>query len=142
MGIQEWVRWSRTDLDSQERSRLMATLTAAQKRELVAKRYIWSKDVGVIWTAADGSLHRARFTHGRPFTTALGEFYINSGGSVWQISERPPNPATTPGLGAGIDSRGARLASGATGGACTSSPPRPGAPRGGSQEPRVIRVAP
>ena len=107
MGTQEWVRWSRTDLDSQERSRLMATLTADQKRDLVQKHYLWLKSVGVIWTAADGGLHRARFTHGRPFTTATAEFYINSGGTVWEIPKRSRTQRRCPDS-AGVSPSGTR----------------------------------
>ena len=81
----EWIDWTRTRLQPQEREDLLAALTPEQKANLLEHYYVWVKGVGVLWKPPDGALRRARFTHGTHFQTQRGEFCIDSNGSVGEL---------------------------------------------------------
>jgi hypothetical protein len=77
----QWLEWTRTRLQPQEREALLAALTPQQKPLLLEHDYVWVEGVGVLWKPAHGdSLRRASFTHGTHFETQHGGFYIDSDG--------------------------------------------------------------
>jgi hypothetical protein len=83
----QWIEWTGTRLQPRERQDLLAALTSEQKAHLLEHDDVWVEGVGVLWNASDGDLRqRARFTHGTYFRTQRGEFYIDSEGSVRQLS--------------------------------------------------------
>jgi hypothetical protein len=95
----QWIEWTRTRLQPQEREELLTRLTSEQKAHLLDHDYIWVEGVGVLWKPADGALRRARFTHGTHFQTQRGEFYIDSKGSAHELSDHrtdPPASAARP----------------------------------------------
>ena len=95
----QWIEWTRTRLQPQERHELLTALTALtaltsqQKAHLLEHDYVWVEGVGVLWNLPDGDLWRARFTHGTHFQTQRGEFYIDSEGSA---RERPSRSGDQP----------------------------------------------
>ena len=92
----QWIEWTRTRLQPQERHELLTALTALtsqQKAHLLEHDYVWVEGVGVLWNPPDGDLRRARFTHGTHFQTQRGEFYIDSEGSA---RERPSRSGDQP----------------------------------------------
>ena len=84
----QWIEWTRTRLQPQERHELLTALTSQQKAHLLEHDYVWVEGVGVFWNSPDGDLRRARFTHGTHFRTPRGEFYIDSEGSARERSSR------------------------------------------------------
>ena len=61
----QWIEWTRTRLQPQERHELLTALTSQQKAHLLEHDYVWVEGVGVLWKPPDGDLlRRARFTHG------------------------------------------------------------------------------
>ena len=82
----QWIEWTRTRLQPQERQELLAALTSEQKAHLLERDHVWVEGVGVLWNPPDGDLRRARFTHGTHFQTQRGEFYIDSEGSARELS--------------------------------------------------------
>ncbi len=82
MTVANWVRWNRTELDVQEREKLLDALTPEQKHRLLQNDYVWVERVGVIWRPLDGGLRHARFTHSAHFATRRGSFRMDSEGSV------------------------------------------------------------
>ena len=95
----QWLEWTRTNLQPQERQELWAALTSEQKAQLLERDYVWLEGVGVLWNPPDGDLRRARFTHGTHFQTQRGEFYIDSEGGAREISDHrfdPPAPTARP----------------------------------------------
>ena len=83
----QWIEWTRTRLQPQERQELLTALTPEQNAHLLEHDYVWVEGVGVLWNPPDGDLRRARFTHGTHFQTQRGEFYIDSKGSAREISD-------------------------------------------------------
>jgi hypothetical protein len=81
----QWIDWTRTRLQPQERADLLTALTSEQKAHLLEHDYVWMKGVGVLWKLPDGALRRARFTHGTHFQTQRGEFYIESDGNAREL---------------------------------------------------------
>jgi hypothetical protein len=81
----QWIDWTRTRPQPQEREDLLSALTSEQKAHLLEHDYVWVKGVGVLWNPPDGALRRARFTHGTHFQTKRGEFCIDSNGSVGEL---------------------------------------------------------
>jgi hypothetical protein len=92
----QWIKWTRTRLQPQEREELLAALTSEQKAHLLEHDYVWAEGIGVLWNPADGELlRRARFTHGTHFQTQRGDFYIDSEGSARELSDhRTDHPAS------------------------------------------------
>jgi hypothetical protein len=88
-----FVRWRRTEIDAEERSVLLGSLTPAQRHCLLENDWVWLERSGVFWTSPDGLLRRARFTHGTSFETRRGSFRIDSEGHVL---EAPPLASTPP----------------------------------------------
>jgi hypothetical protein len=86
------IEWTRTRLQPREREELVTALTWQQKAHLLDHDYVWVEGVGVVWKPADGALRRARFTHGTHFQTQRGEFYIDSAGSVRELSDHGVDP--------------------------------------------------
>jgi len=84
----QWIEWTRTRLQPQERQELLTALTSEQKVHLHEHDYVWGEGVGVLWKPVDGALRRARFTHGTHFRTQHGEFYIDSEGRAHELSDR------------------------------------------------------
>ena len=82
------IEWTRTRLQPREREELVTALTSRQKAQLLEHDYVWVEGVGVLWKPADGGLRRTRFTHGTHFQTQRGEFYIDSEGSVRELSDQ------------------------------------------------------
>ncbi|MEJ2336932.1 MAG: hypothetical protein P8Y26_15065 [Gemmatimonadales bacterium] len=89
----QWIEWTRTRLQPQERQELLTALTSEQKAHLLEHDYVWVEGVGVLWNPPDSDLRRARFTHGTHFQTQRGEFYIDSEGSA---RERPSRSGDQP----------------------------------------------
>jgi hypothetical protein len=90
----QWIEWTRTRLQPQERQELLTALTSQQKAHLLEHDYVWVEGVGVLWNPPHGDpLRRARFTHGTHFQTQRGEFYIDSEGSA---RERPSRSGDQP----------------------------------------------
>jgi len=83
------IDWTRCALEPLEREDLLGALTRKQKTHLSLHDYVWVEGTGVLWKPPDGALRRARFTHGAHFQTRLGEFYIDSEGSVRALAARP-----------------------------------------------------
>jgi hypothetical protein len=109
------MNWTRTRLQPAEREDLMTALGSEQKAHLLKHDYVWVKGVGVLWKARDGALRRARFTHGTHFRTLRGEFYIDSEGSVRELSNhRFDHPASV--------ARAPRAVTGTWGDTTTSGP--------------------
>jgi hypothetical protein len=81
----DWIEWVRTTLGPDERDALLSALTLEQKERLLKDDHVWVQGIGVLWTALDGTLRRACFTHGTYFSTARGAFYIDSGGNTRRI---------------------------------------------------------
>jgi hypothetical protein len=98
----QWIEWTRTRLQPQEREDLLTALTSEQKAHLLEHDYVWVKGVGVLWKPAEGALRRARFTHGTHFRTQRGEFYVDSEGSARELSnhrfDHPTSAARPPSL--------------------------------------------
>jgi hypothetical protein len=90
----QWIESTRTTLQQGERGDLLTALTADQESHLLEHDYVWVEKVGVLWNATDGAMRRARFTHGTHFRTKCGEFYLDSEGSVSEISNPIPDPAS------------------------------------------------
>ena len=84
----QWIEWTRTRLQPQERRELLTALTSQQKAHLLEHDHVWVEGVGVLWKPPDGDLRRARFTHGTHFQTQRGEFYIDSEGSARERASR------------------------------------------------------
>lgn len=79
----QWIQWTRTSLQPEEREDLLTGLTSEQKAHLLEHDYVWVKGVGVLWNSPHGDpLRRGRFTHGTHFQTQRGEFYIDSEGTA------------------------------------------------------------
>ena len=99
--MRQWIEWTRTGLQPQEREELLAALTSEQKVHLLEHDYVWVEGVGVLWSPPHGDpLRRALFTHGTRFQTERGEFYIDSAGSAREISDhridsREPTPGSS-----------------------------------------------
>jgi hypothetical protein len=93
----QWIEWTRTRLQPQEREELLTASTSEQKAHLLEHDYVWVEGVGVLWNPPHGDpLRRARFTHGTHFQTQRGEFYIDSQGSAREISDhRIDHPVPT-----------------------------------------------
>jgi hypothetical protein len=53
--------------------------------QLLEDDYVWVKEIGVLWHAVDGSLRRARFTHGAYFSTEQGQSHVDSGGNTRRL---------------------------------------------------------
>ena len=84
----QWIEWTRTRLQPLERDELSTALTSEQKAHLLEHDYVWSEGDGVLWNPPHGDpLRRARFTHGAHFQTERGAFYIDSEGSVRELSD-------------------------------------------------------
>ena len=98
----QWIGWTETKLQPQEREDLLTALASEQKEHLLEHDYVWVKGVGVIWKPPDGALRRARFTHGDYFRTQRGEFYMDSGGNARELSDHsvdhPASAARPPSL--------------------------------------------
>jgi hypothetical protein len=99
----QWIEWTRTRLQPQEREDLLTALTSEQKAHLLEHDYVWVEGIGVLWNPPDGDLlRRARFTHGTHFQTQRGEFYIASEASARELSnhriDHPAPAARPPGL--------------------------------------------
>jgi hypothetical protein len=98
----QWIEWTRTRLQPQERQELLTALTSEQKAHLLEHDYVWVEGVGVLWNPPDSELRRARFTHGTHFQTQRGEFYIDSEGSARELSDHrtdhPVSAARPPSL--------------------------------------------
>ena len=91
----QWLDWTRTTLHQGERDDLLTALTVEQESHLLEQDYVWVEKVGVLWKPTDGAMRRARFTHGTHFRTQHGEFYIDSEGSVSELSNPiPDSPAS------------------------------------------------
>ena len=112
----QWIEWTRTRLQPREREELLTALGPEQKAHLVEHDYVWVKGIGVLWNPPDGTLRRARFTHGAHFQTQRGEFYIDSEGSAHELSNHridAPAPAARPpshfGNSVGLDNAAPRL---------------------------------
>jgi hypothetical protein len=84
----QWIEWTRTTLQPQEREDLFAALKPEQKAHLHEQDYVWVEGVGLLYKRVDGALRRARFTHGTHFRTQRGEFYIDSEGSTRELPDR------------------------------------------------------
>ena len=100
----QWLEWTRTMLQQSERDDLLTALTAEQEAHLLEHDYVWVKKVGVLWKPTDGAIRRARFPHGTHFRAKHGEFYIDSEGSVSELSnpipDYPASEARPHGVGA------------------------------------------
>ena len=81
----QWIEWTRTRLQPGERGDLLTALGVEQMAHLAEHDYVWVKGIGVLWNPPDGTLRRARFTHGAHFQTQRGEFYSDSAGSVREL---------------------------------------------------------
>jgi len=91
----QWIEWTRTKLQARECEDLVTALTPEQKALLLEHDYVWVAGMGVLWRPPDGHLlRRARFTHGTHFQTQHGEFYIDSEGSVRELSNHRIAQAT------------------------------------------------
>jgi hypothetical protein len=91
----QWIDWTRTRPQPQEREDLLSALTSEQKAHLLEHDYVWVEGVGVLCNPPDSDLRRARFTHGTHFQTQRGDFYIDSEGSARELSDhRTDHPAS------------------------------------------------
>jgi hypothetical protein len=88
MTIDSFIEWRKSDLDAEQRSALLGSLTPAQRHGLLQNDYAWLERGGVVWTPPDGPLRRARFTHAADFETRHGSFRIDSEGSVHAAAPR------------------------------------------------------
>jgi chaperonin GroES len=101
MTIANWVRWNTTELAPEDRESLLGGLTHTQRHQLLQNDYVWLERAGVVWRSREGSLRRARFTHGASFETIAGQFRIDAEGSVSPVPARSDEPARkSPALGA------------------------------------------
>ena len=93
MNRANWVRWNRSELDREERVKLLGGLTSEQSRRLLENDYVWVDRVGVIWRPPAGGLRRQRFTHIADFATRDGSFRVDSEGCVRESrAEREISP--------------------------------------------------
>jgi hypothetical protein len=86
----DWTRMKlqpqeREDLLTHERENMLTALTSEQREHLLEHDYVWVKGSGVLWKHPGGALRRAQFTHGTYFGTEIGDFYIDSDGSVREL---------------------------------------------------------
>ena len=82
----QWIEWTRSILQPEEREELSARMTAEQSTALLERGYVWIPGAGIVWKPARGGPERrARFTHGIHFQTPSGEFYVNAEGQVRAI---------------------------------------------------------
>ena len=93
MNMANWFRWNRSELDREERVKLLGGLTSEQSRQLLENDYVWVDRVGVIWRPPVGGLRHQRFTHSADFATRDGSFRVDSEGCVRESrAEREISP--------------------------------------------------
>jgi hypothetical protein len=86
MSVVNWVRWNRSELEQEEREKLLGGLTPEQSRRLLENDFVWVDRVGVIWRPPSGGLRRQRFTHSADFATRHGSFRVDSEGALRESS--------------------------------------------------------
>jgi hypothetical protein len=62
----QWIKWTRTRLQPQEREELLAALTSEQKAHLLEHDYVWAEGIGVLWNPRTASCCGAPGSHTEP----------------------------------------------------------------------------